>query len=463
MRSVTKIGTRAGPYAWYVCGVMLLTFALNYMDRTVISILVGPIERQFGMSDAVMGALQGAAFAVFYVLFGFPLARLADRGNRRDLLLVGALIWCGATGASGLAHDVPQLFMARIGVAIGESVVMPCAVSILADYFPPLQRAKAMSVYSMGIYLGAALALGGGGAILRVLGSSSIDLPGLGALRPWRAVFIAAGTLGLVLVPLLLTVREPVRRRDDGGEAEGAPSLRQTLAELRRKRRAILGTVVGFALIALAASTLQAWAPTLFVREHGWEMGNAGLRLGLMAVTLGPLGALAGGALADRLAVAGHADSKLIVGLLSALASVVASIALTLESAAAAEAGIASLYFLVGFNFGITQAALADLMPNRMRAFTSALYISMTNLFSATLGPLAVGVLNDTVFRGPSGIALSLRLVTPVAFLAAALVLGWGRPAVRQALPSGSGGPGGVVQRNELDPTSLQPHTGRGP
>ena len=146
----------AGPYAWYVCCVMLVTFALNYMDRTVISILVGPIEQAFGISDTVMGTLQGAAFAVFYVLFGFPLARRADRSNRRNLLLAGAIIWCTATGYAGLARSVPELFGARIVVAIGESVVMPCAVSILADYFPPLQRAKALSVYSIGIYLGVA-------------------------------------------------------------------------------------------------------------------------------------------------------------------------------------------------------------------------------------------------------------------------------------------------------------------
>ncbi len=427
---------RASGYAWYVCGVMLLTFALNYMDRTVISILVGPLERHFGMSDTAMGALQGAAFAVFYVLFGFPLARLADRSSRRNLLIIGTLIWCAATGCSGLARTVPELFLARIMVAVGESVVMPCAVSIIADYFPPVQRARALSVYSVGIYLGAALALGGGGAVLDRLGASSIVVPVLGVLRPWSVVFVLGSALGVVLLPLLLTVKEPVRLRDDGGEAEPPPSLSQVMGELRRKSRAVGGTMVGFALIALAASTLQAWLPTLFVRVHGWAIGTAGMRLGLMTVVLAPLGAIVGGGLADRFAAAGHADSKLVVGLVSALLSVGASVVVTLQSAMAAQVGAALLYFLVGFNFGIAQAALTELMPNRMRAFTSALYISMTNLFSATLGPLMIGVLNDDVFHDPSMIAQSLRIVAPLAFAAAAAVLAWGRPAVRAAVPS---------------------------
>lgn len=422
---------RARPYAWYVCCVMLLAFAFNYTDRTIISVLVAPLERRFGMNDTVIGALQGAAFAVFYVLFGFPLARLADKGNRRNLLFLGTVVWCVATGCSGLAANLWELFAARCVVAIGESVVLPCAVSLLADYFPPLQRAKAMSVFSLGIYLGSALALGGGGTLLHKLGSAGVMLPVFGELHPWSIVFIAGSTLGFILLPLILTVREPPRLQEDGRSAHESPSLRQVGNELRHKYRAVFGTIIGFALIGLAASTLQAWLPTLFVRAHGWNIGVAGTRLGVMTITLAPLGALIGGVLADRLAVAGRGDSKLIVGLISALISVGASIVVTLKSLEAAEAGAALLYFFVGFDFGIVQAALAELMPNRMRAVTSAVYFSITNLFSATLGPLLIGVLNDDLFHAPSMIRQSLRIVAPAAFAAAAAVLAWGRPAVR--------------------------------
>ena len=410
---------------------MLLAFAFNFMDRTVISVLVTPLERQFGMSDTVMGALQGAAFAVVYVLCGLPLARLADKGNRRNLLFCGTVAWCVATGCSGLANNIVELFAARSVVAMGESVVMPCAVSIIADYFPPLQRAKAMSVFSLGIYLGSALALGGGGTLLSRLGTTQIRLPLLGLLRPWSVVFIVAGVLGCVLLPLVLTVREPPRLAEDGRTAAERPSLRDVGDELRHKYRAVFGTIVGFALIGLAASTLQAWLPTLFVRTHGWDIGMAGRRLGLMTITLAPIGAIIGGVLADRLAVAGRGDSKLIVGLFSALVCVGASIVVTMKSVVAAALGAGVLYLMVGFDFGIVQAALAELMPNRMRALTSAIYFSISNLVAATLGPLLVGVLNDDVFHAPSMIGHSLRIVAPLAFAAAAAVLAWGRPAVR--------------------------------
>ena len=422
---------RAGPYGWYVCCVMLLAFAFNYTDRTVISVLVEPLERQFGMSDTMMGALQGAAFAVCYVLFGLPLARLADKGNRRNLLFIGTVVWCVATGCSGLARNLWELFAARCTVAIGESVVMPCAVSLIADYFAPLQRGKAMSVFSLGIYLGSALALGGGGTLLHRLGVGGVTVPVLGLLHPWSIVFIAGSTLGCMLLPLLLTVREPQRLREDGRSAEESPTLLQVGRELRLKYRAVFGTIIGFALIALAASTLQAWLPTLFVRSHGWNIGVAGRRLGLMTITLAPLGAIIGGTLADRVAAAGRGDSKLIVALISTVMSVGASIVVTLRSTEAAEVGAALLYLFVGFDFGIVQAALAELVPNRMRAVTSALYFSVANLLSATMGPLLIGVLNDDVFHSPAMIRQSLRVVAPAAFAAAAAVLAWGRPAVR--------------------------------
>ena len=432
-RDTPELGRRrrAGPYGWYVCCIMLLAFAFNYTDRTVISVLVAPLERQFGMSDTMMGALQGAAFAVCYVLFGFPLARVADKGNRRNLLIVGTAVWCLATGCSGLARSLWELFVARCIVAIGESVVMPCAVSLIADYFGPLQRGKAMSVFSLGIYLGSALALGGGGTLLHRLGVSGVTVPVLGLLHPWSIVFIAGSTLGCVLLPLLLTVREPARLREDGRAADESPSLVQVGRELRLKYRAVFGTIIGFALIALAASTLQAWLPTLFVRAHGWNIGVAGRRLGLMTITLAPLGAITGGTLADRVAAAGRGDSKLTVALISAVMSIGASIVLTLRSIEAAEVGAALLYFFVGFDFGIVQAALAELVPNRMRAVTAALYFSIANLLSATMGPLLIGVLNVDVFHSPAVIRQSLRIVAPVAFAAAAAVLAWGRPAVR--------------------------------
>jgi MFS family permease len=437
-RRVSFGGTRdAGRYSWYVCIVMMLLLAISYMDRSVLALLVAPIEAAFSVRDTTMGLLQGAAFAVVYVVFAFPLARLADRGNRRNLIVYGVIFWCVATVCCGLAQSVQQLFLARMSVAAGEAVLMPAAVSILSDYFGPQARARALSVYSIGLYLGSGLAMGGGGALMKVFGPAGAVVPMMGAQVSWRLVFILMGLVGLFVVPLLMGVREPQRLGDDGHSAEASLPLEEMMRELKAKRIAVFGTIIGFALISLGATTINAWGATLFLRTHGWSIGNAGLRLGAITLALGPLGAITGGVAADWLEKRGRVDAKPFIGTLSASGCVVGALVLTLQSTTIAFIGIGLLNYLIGFNFGIVQASLADLLPNRMRAVISALYIATTNIFAATLGPLLVGVLNDHVFRDPAQIATSLRIVVPSAFLLAALTLWYVSPAYRRALTGG--------------------------
>jgi MFS family permease len=417
---------------------LMLLLALSYMDRSVLALLVAPIESAFAVRDTTMGLLQGAAFAVVYVIFAFPLARIADRGNRRNLIVGGVIFWCTATAFCGLARTVPQLFVARMSVAAGEAVLMPAAVSILADYFGPTSRARALSVYSIGLYLGSGLAMGGGGALIKAFGPAGAVVPLLGTLVPWRAVFVLMGILGFGVVPLLFGVREPSRVGDDGKSAEAALPLAQMISEFKSKRTAIVGTIIGFALIALGATTVTAWAATLFIRTHGWSVGDAGLRLGAMTLIFAPLGAFSGGVAADGLARRGRVDAKPFIGFVSASGCVVAALVLTGRFTTGALAGMALLSYLIGFNFGIVQAALADLAPNRMRAIVSALYIATSNIFAATLGPLLVGILNDRVLKDPAQIAISLRIVAPSAFFLAALCLWLILPAYRRAVARGS-------------------------
>jgi len=425
-----------GWYAWYVCLVLMLLLAISYMDRSVLALLVVPIEAVFDVRDTTMGLLQGAAFAVVYVIFAFPLARLADRGNRRNLIVYGVMFWCAATVCCGLAQSIQQLFVARMSVAAGEAVLMPAAVSILADYFGPTARARALSVYSIGLYLGSGLALGGGGVLMKAFGPAGAVVPLLGVLASWQLVFILLGLAGLFVVPALLGVREPQRLGDDGRSAEAALPVTELRREFKTKWAAICGTIIGFALISLGATTVNAWGATLFFRTHGWSIGDAGLRLGALTLLLGPLGAISGGVAADWLAKRGRVDAKPFVGLLSASGCVVAGLVLTLQSTTLALVGVGLLNYLIGFNFGIVQAGLADLLPNRMRAVVSALYIATTNIFAATLGPLLVGIFNDHVFHNPARIALSLRLVVPSAFLLGALTLWNVLPAYRHAVVS---------------------------
>lgn len=421
-------------YGWWVCAVLCLCFTFSYMDRAVVPLLIGPLQKAFGLSDTGIGLLQGLAFAVFYALFGFPLARVADNGHRRNLILCGLVVWCLATVGCGLARTTPQLFAGRIAVAVGEAVLAPAAVSILSDYFSTKARTRALSIYSMGVYFGGGLALALGGALMRAVGPKGATLPCFGHLETWRLVFVVLGLAGLALVPMLLSVREPTRLSDTGGRSMGASTLAELAAEFARKRGALLAVVLGFATLALGGTTFQAWAPTLFVREHGWAISKAGQALGLFTIVLGPAGAIVGALLAERLARAGHPDSKLRVGILSAMGCCVAGLLATAPWAKVAFTAMVAMQFLIGFNFGLVQASLAELLPNRMRAVASACFIAASNLLAATLGPLLVGVLNDRVFHDPMMIATSIRIVAPTAFAAAAVVLLWGLRPYGQAL-----------------------------
>jgi MFS family permease len=204
-----------GPYAWYVLGVLVLVYMINFIDRQIISILAEDIKADLGVSDADMGFLYGTAFGVFYSLFGIPLGRLADMWYRGRLMTIGLAVWSAMTAVSGFAQNFGHLAAARIGVGIGEATASPCAFSMISDYFPKERRATALAVYSSGLYLGGGLSLFIGGAIVQ---SWNAAYPGGGPLGlvGWQAAFLAVGLPGLLLALWVATLREPARGMADG-------------------------------------------------------------------------------------------------------------------------------------------------------------------------------------------------------------------------------------------------------
>ena len=200
-------------YAWYVVGVLTLAYIFSFIDRQILNLMVGPIQRDLGIGDTQMSLLMGASFAVFYTLFGIPLGRLADTRSRRAIISVGIALWSVMTVGCGLARTFWQLAFMRMGVGVGEASLSPSAYSLISDYFRPERRSTAMSVYSMGIYIGAGMAFILGGFItLLVSGRESTDIPWIGSVRSWQLIFFVVGLPGLLISLLLLTVREPVRK-----------------------------------------------------------------------------------------------------------------------------------------------------------------------------------------------------------------------------------------------------------
>src|SRR5258708_14916503 len=197
-------GERSLRYAWYVVFILMVCYTLSFVDRQILSLLVGPMKRDLAISDTRIGLLQGVAFALFYGLMGLPLGRLADTRNRRNVIIVGVVLWSFLTGACSAARSFWSLFLARMGVGVGEATLSPSAFSLITDYFPKEKLGAALSVYSMGIFIGSGLALIAGGSVVdAVTRMPAVTLPLLGAVAPWRFTFLIACAPGPAVAPPL--------------------------------------------------------------------------------------------------------------------------------------------------------------------------------------------------------------------------------------------------------------------
>ena len=235
-------------YAWYVVIVLTALYMLSFVDRTILSLLVGSIKRDLGISDTRIGLLQGLSFALFYTIMGLPLGRLADTRSRRNLIAAGVVVWSLFTSACSVAKSFWSLFFTRIGVGVGEAGLSPAAYSLIADYFPPDRLGVAISVYYMGVFLGSSLALLVGGVVVDTMARvHTVTLPLLGTIASWRVTFLIVGLPGLLFALLVYTIKEPLRRnmlRSAQGE-KAQLSFGQSLAQMRMRWQSVGGISLG--------------------------------------------------------------------------------------------------------------------------------------------------------------------------------------------------------------------------
>ena len=426
-------------YAWYVVAVLLASSIVSFLDRQIIALVVQNIKASLKLTDLQIGLLQGPPFGIFYAVMALPIAFLADRYSRRNLVIGGLAFWSLATAACGLAGGFVQLFTARACVAVGEATLNPCAYSIISDCFARQRRAFALSIYTTGTLVGVGLAMVIGGAVL-ALGEHlrGVSYPWIGQLQPWQFAFVAVGLPGFFLSLLLLTVREPTRRGRIAAKKEAVSKVGGlTFGDfIKAHGKAFFPLFLSFALLALVTYANFAWVPTYFIRMFGWGASKAGYIFGAVVTISGAGGTLAGGWLSDVLDRRGHKDAPYRAVFLSTLPVVPLSIcAFTLAPNAAWAMSIyAVLQFFTAFPSGLAAAAMMALAPNEMRAKTTAVYYLCVNLIGVTLGATSVGFLTTQVFHSDQRLGLSLAIVTAIAAPLALLLIGGGMKHYRRSI-----------------------------
>jgi MFS family permease len=418
----TRVRTPPSPlYAWYVVAILLLAYTLSFIDRMILSLLVGPIRADLHISDVQMSLLMGFAFAIFYSALGIPLGWLADRRGRAGLIVAGVAAWSVMTAACALARNYSALFLVRIGVGVGESTLSPAAYSLLGDYFDRDKLGRAMAVYSIGVPLGSGIALVAGSLVVKfVTEAPPVALPALGALAPWRLVFLCIGLPGLLVAALIaLTVREPTRV--DAG-AKATPG--EFGAFLRAHPAALAAHFGGMSLVALVMYGAMAWIPQFLHRTYTMPVPQAGLWFGIATAVCGAAGLMIGGALADNLYRRGHKDAHLRVIRLNAVILTPLFVGMALAPTAPVALALMIAGMLAGtIHGGVAGAALQMIAPNRIRARLVALYFLVANLIGLGLGPTVIALVTAKVFGDDAALRYGLAIVTAVALPLAAVIL----------------------------------------
>jgi len=396
--------------AWALL-LLVVVYTFNFIDRQIVGILAVPIKADLGLSDSELGLMGGLAFALFYTGLGIPVAMLADRFSRTWIITVALVIWSAMTAICGLANNFWQLFLARLGVGVGEAGGVAPAYSLIADYFPTQQRARALSIYSFGIPIGSALGIVFGGLI-----ASKID---------WRYAFFAVGLAGIVIAPVFrLVVREPPRGRFDPVRVERAPPGLPDLFRTLASKPSFWLISLGGASSSMMGYGLFFWLPSFFVRSYGMSLVDASLFFGAIVFLGGLVGIWAGGWLGDRLGQAKRSRYLTVPAIAFCITIPFYVIALfspnlTLTFVVLLVPTAMGLVWL-----GPVLATIQHLVRPDMRATASAVFLFINNLIGIGLGTWALGALSDALAQRFAEDSLGYSILAgSVFYLVAALLL----------------------------------------
>jgi MFS family permease len=402
-------GRRTAAWTLFVLTIVVM---FTVLDRQVLALVIEPVKHDFGISDTQAALLLGAAFSLTYAIAGLPIARIADSCNRRNLVAACTAFWSLATIACGIAQNYTHMFLARLGIGIGESGYGPATWSMVTDSFPRERVAFGTGMLAIGAMVGTGMALVvGGGALALVSHLPPVDLPLLGKVRSWQWAFFIVGLPGLIWALVVLTVREPARRGLAPGQKVAAARVRDVVRFMAQDWLTYTAVIGGTAMKVLLSLGSTQWGPTLLRREFGWELSRIGLIQGGIMVVFAPLGLLVGGKLAERWALQGRSDANLRVVMYGLFVSVPLSILYPLMPTPATLLTLFALNsFFASIGTGPGIAAFQVITPNAMRAQVSSVSQFCTNVLAFALGPLIVALFTDYLFHDPQHLKYSMAL-----------------------------------------------------
>ena len=422
MSTPAATATRPDPHRNVVLGMLLVVYVFNFVDRQILSILAAPIQADLQLSDGEMGMLGGLAFALLYSTMAVPLAALADRTSRSWVIAVSLAAWSGFTALCGLATNFWHIFLARLGVGIGEAGGVAPSYALIGDYFPSERRATALSIYSLGIPIGSGLGVLLGGYI-----AATVD---------WRTAFFAVGLAGLVIVPVFkLLVRDKAKPKvaaDNPSPTPQTPSLKETAGVLARKR-SFWFLAFGAAMSSMLGYGIAFWLPSLLIRSFGFELVQASQFFGALLLIGGVVGVMAGGLIADRLGSRDRAYYAWLPGLAFFLGA-----PLFAAGISSSDAQLAFLLFLLpqALSYvwlGPVLSAVQHLVVPAARSTASALFLLINNLIGLGGGIYALGALSDFLvpFYGDEALRYSM-LYGLALYGLAALLMAFAGPSLRK-------------------------------
>ncbi len=413
-------------YAWYIVFLCMVAYIFSFIDRQIVTLLIEPIRADLQISDTQFSLIHGLAFALFYASMGIPIARLADTKSRPLIISTGIFIWSIATALCGMTRSFWQLFVARMGVGVGEAALSPAAYSMISDSFPRSRLGLALGIYSTGVFIGSGLAFLIGGRVIGYISDYGIvELPLLGIVQPWQMTFFIVGLPGVFIALLFyLTVRDPERK---GVTNNQGFSIREVGSYIALNKRTFASHYLGFGFAALSMFALMSWAPAFLIRNYELEIRQVGDYLGVIMLISSTTGVLSAGLLTDYFTKLGYRDAPMRAGVIGGIGTMVpAALFPFMPGLDTTLLVFGAAMFFASFSPAISAAALQVMAPNQMRAQVTALFFLFMNVLGITGGASLVALCTDYVFKDEVMVGYSMSLISTSAAAISVVLLGWG-------------------------------------